>query len=142
MAACCSFVKMSFVLVAIILLLSCCHLPFMKLIFTGSRHGTLVVSNPSELSFGAFIWGSYEVQVLCEICTGWVVHSLNSTSMNLLIMNSTSKNFIPIALKSVLVEFVLVETVQDGDPLYCLFIYYTNGSWGIKSKGKSRFDLG
>jgi hypothetical protein len=31
--------------------------------------------------------------------------------------NSTSTNFIPIALKIVLVEFVLVETVLVGDPL-------------------------
>jgi hypothetical protein len=29
-----------------------------------------------------------------------------------------STNFIPIALKIVLVEFVLVETVLVGDPLY------------------------
>ena len=32
--------------------------------------------------------------------------------------NSTSTNFIPIAIKIVLVEFVLVETVLVGDPLY------------------------
>ena len=32
--------------------------------------------------------------------------------------NSTSTNFIPIALKFVLVEIVLVETVLVGDPLY------------------------
>ena len=37
-----------------------------------------------------------------------LVHRLNSTSMNLLITNSTSMKFIPIALKIVLVEFVLV----------------------------------
>ena len=34
--------------------------------------------------------------------------------------NSTSTNFIPIALKFVLVEFVLVETVLLGDPLYII----------------------
>ena len=32
--------------------------------------------------------------------------------------NSTSTNFIPIALKFLLVEIVLVETVLVGDPLY------------------------
>ena len=30
-------------------------------------------------------------------------------------------NFIPIALKFVLVEFVLVETIQVGDPLYWIY---------------------
>ena len=52
--------------------------------------------------------------VLCEICTSWVVHRLNSTCTNLLITNSTSTNFIPIALKFVLVKFELVETVLAG----------------------------
>ena len=32
-------------------------------------------------------------------------------------------NFIPIALKIVQVEFVLVETVLVGDPLYLVMIY-------------------
>jgi hypothetical protein len=45
-------------------------------------------------------------------------HRLNSTSTTLLIRNSTSTIFIPIALKFVQVEFVLVETVLVGDPLY------------------------
>jgi hypothetical protein len=36
----------------------------------------------------------------------------------LLHSNSTSRNFIPIAQKFVLVEFILVETVLVGDPLY------------------------
>ena len=34
--------------------------------------------------------------------------------------NSTSTNFIPIALKYVIMEIVLVETVLMGDPLYSL----------------------
>ena len=37
--------------------------------------------------------------------------------------NSTSTNFIPIVLKIVLVEFVLVETVLVGDPLYSHMIF-------------------
>ena len=47
-----------------------------------------------------------------------MVHRLKSTSTNLLIKNSTNTNFIPIALKFVLVEFILVETILVGDPLY------------------------
>ena len=37
--------------------------------------------------------------------------------------NSTSTDFIPIALKFVLVEIVLVETVLVGDPLYYAVLY-------------------
>ena len=40
--------------------------------------------------------------------------------MNLLITNSTSTNFIPLALKIVLVESVLVKTILVGDPLYVI----------------------
>ena len=40
--------------------------------------------------------------------------------------NSTSTNFIPIALKIVLVEFVQVETVLVGDPLYSFSVYSRN----------------
>ena len=36
--------------------------------------------------------------------------------------NSTSTNFIPMAMKFVQVEIVLVETVLVGDPLYLFFI--------------------
>ena len=40
-------------------------------------------------------------------------------------MYSTSTDFIPIAIKIVLVEIVLVETVLVGDPLYLgeIFLY-------------------
>ncbi len=47
-----------------------------------------------------------------------VLHSQFPLVRILLHSNSTSTNFIPIALKFVLVEFVLVETVLVGDPLY------------------------
>ena len=47
----------------------------------------------------------------------WVLHSQFPLVRILLHSNSTSMNFIPIALKFVLVEFVLLETVLVGDPL-------------------------
>ncbi len=46
------------------------------------------------------------------------VHSQFQLVRILLHSNPTSTNFIPIALKFVLVEIVLVETVLVGDPLY------------------------
>ena len=48
----------------------------------------------------------------------WVLHSQFPLVQILLHYNSTITNFIPGALKFVLVEFVLVETVLVGDPLY------------------------
>ena len=45
----------------------------------------------------------------------WVLHSQFPLVQILLRINSTSMNFIPIALKFVLVEIVLVETLLVGD---------------------------
>ena len=39
----------------------------------------------------SMIFGTWK-KLLCEICTSWVVHTLNLTSTNLLITNSTSTN--------------------------------------------------
>ena len=62
--------------------------------------------------------------VLCEIRTSWD-YIVNFHQYEFYYIgnarNSTSTNFIPIALKIVLVEFVLVETVLVGDPLYFTF---------------------
>ena len=57
-----------------------------------------------------------EKMTVCEISTSSIVNRLNWTSTNLLIKNSTSTNFIPIALKILLVEFVLMETLVMGGP--------------------------
>ena len=59
------------------------------------------------------VQGDVKKNLLRQIGTSWVLHRLNSTSMNLLITNSTNANFIPTSLKIILVEFVLV-----GDPLH------------------------
>ena len=57
---------------------------------------------------------------LCEIRTSGYYLANFPLGRILLHSNSTSTNFIPIALKFVLVEIVLVETVLVGDPLYLL----------------------
>ena len=72
-----------------------------------------IQGSPLSMIFGTWKKLYYAKFVLVE----YVVHRLNSTSTNLLITNSTSTTFIPIALKFILVEFLLVETVQVGDPL-------------------------
>ena len=54
------------------------------------------------------------------------VHRLNSTSTNLLLTNSTNMNFIPTALKIVLVKFLLVETALVGDPLQLVLHNFTS----------------
>ena len=58
----------------------------------------------------------------------WVLHSQFLLVRILLHSNSTGTNFIPIALKFVLVEIVLVETVLVEDPLYCNYC----GTMGLK----------
>ena len=61
----------------------------------------------------------FEKIVLCKIRTiQWLLHSQFPLVRILLHSNSSSTNFIPMALKFVLVEIVLVETVLVGDPLY------------------------
>ena len=61
--------------------------------------------------------------------------------MNLLIKNSTSTNFIPIALKFVLVEFVLVKTVLVGDPLYMIFDINLKSSHKMKNIFMGQFSF-
>ena len=61
---------------------------------------------------------------------------MNSTSTKLLITNSTSTNFISIAIKIVLVEFVLLEAILVGDPLY-----YINSVCPISKLNMEVFEL-
>ena len=42
----------------------------------------------------------------------WTVHLIIEYNLNLQITNSNTTNFIPIVLKFILLEFVLVETVE------------------------------
>ena len=69
---------------------------------------------------GVHTYNFWDLQkiVLCKIHTSRVVHRLKSTSTIFLIRNSISTNFSTIVLKIILVEFVLVKTIQVGDPLY------------------------
>ena len=79
------------------------YLDVFSIIYTGGLPLSMICGTWKKLYYAKFVLVEYR---------------LNSTSTNLLIRNSTSMNFIPIALKFVLVEFILVETVLVGDPLY------------------------